>query len=110
MNVSKLVDEDEPLFTALVNDLFPGSKIKGSSEKEVQHAVAQACKEMYLVNHPPWNLKIIQLYETSLVRHGLMLMGPTGTGKTTASRVLMKALSINGTPHSELRMNPKVGM
>lgn len=108
MNVSKLVDEDEPLFTALVDDLFPGSRVKGSSQRELQKSISQACTDLGLVNHPAWNLKLVQLFETSLVRHGLMVLGPTGAGKTTCTRALMLALSINGTLHRELRMNPKV--
>lgn len=36
--------------------------------------------------------KVIQLYETMLVRHGLMCVGPTGGGKTTIYEVLKDAL------------------
>ncbi len=37
--------------------------------------------------------KVIQLYETMLVRHGLMCVGPTGGGKTTIYEVLKDALA-----------------
>ena len=36
--------------------------------------------------------KIKQLYNQILVRHGVMLVGPTGGGKTTVRSILQKAL------------------
>ncbi|XP_026320150.1 dynein heavy chain 8, axonemal [Hyposmocoma kahamanoa] len=107
MNVSKLVDEDEPLFISLIEDLFPGMKLTQTQQKEMQRAITLITERTGLINHPEWNLKIIQLYETSLVRHGLMTMGPTGSGKTTCIHTLMAALTETGRPHKENRMNPK---
>ena len=37
--------------------------------------------------------KIVQLYDTIQVRHGLMIVGPTGGGKTANYKVLQNAMS-----------------
>lgn len=39
-------------------------------------------------------VKINQLYDTIQVRHGLMLVGQTGGGKTSNYRVLQNALNL----------------
>lgn len=46
-------------------------------------------------------MQIIQLYETTLVRHGLMLVGPTGGGKTCNYRALAGAMSLLNAEGSE---------
>lgn len=39
-----------------------------------------------------WVEKVIQLYQVSQINHGLMMVGPSGSGKSMAWRVLLKAL------------------
>lgn len=62
MNVSKLVDQDEIIFLSLIEDLFIGMKSTSSSYKQLQLAIDSSCTELSLINHPTWNLKIIQVY------------------------------------------------
>lgn len=109
MNLSKLVAQDVPLFLSLLADLFPTVQFppKGSYP-ELQASLQVEIEKAGLVDHPGWFNKVIQLYETQLVRHGIMLVGPTGGGKTKIFDVLQQSLTVTTTiNHKQSKLNPK---
>lgn len=108
MNLSKLVAQDKELFDGLLADIFPKqTKIPKMVYKDVETNVKKLIVERHLVDKLNWFIKTIQLYETSRVRHGFMLVGPAGSGKTTISNILTDALSACDVQHKIVKMNPK---
>ena len=61
MNLSKLVDEDEPLFLRLLDDLFPGLVLSSSDYPVLKGAIQTHCDANNLINWPNWNLKVLSL-------------------------------------------------
>lgn len=49
---------------------------------ELEESIRKTCLKLGLEDVDAFVTKCIQLYETTVVRHGLMLVGPTGSGKT----------------------------
>lgn len=74
--------DDLPLFENIILDLFPGVEKPDSVNKALMDQLVESCKERNLQPTENFLAKIVQLYDTTLVRHGLMLVGPTGGGKT----------------------------
>jgi len=108
MNLSKFVAQDIPLFLSLLRDIFPAqTDIKKKIYKDVEGAIRRILRENNLLDRPQWFIKIIQLYETSVVRHGFMVVGTVVCGKTTIMNTLTYALTECGTTHKQVRMNPK---
>lgn len=91
-NVPKFLEHDLPLFRGIIKDLFPTSEDPEEAYEQLTSAINnQLRKDNYQVVHK-FNSKIIQLLETMTVRHGNMLVGSTGTGKTTCAHILGRAL------------------
>ncbi|GAA5974101.1 hypothetical protein JCM11641_003434 [Rhodosporidiobolus odoratus] len=90
--VPKLVAEDVPLLTSLLADVFPGIDYVPVNLDKLKEHIAKVCDERHLVADDIWLQKIIQLYQIQNIQHGLMMVGPSATGKTAAWRVLLAAL------------------
>ncbi|KAH9599603.1 Dynein heavy chain [Trypanosoma melophagium] len=107
MNFSKLVFEDIELFDSLLRDMFPGRQFVKGTHPEIEGELAKVIQEKGLQQWTPWVHKVLQLYETKLVRHGIMVVGPAMCGKTQCYEVMTESLSRTTVPHQQLRMNPK---
>ena len=57
-----------------------------------QKAISMSVREQSLQIWPHQIEKVKQLYNQIMVRHGVMLVGPTGGGKTTVRSILQRAL------------------
>eukprot|EP00605_Chrysophyceae_sp_TOSAG23-4_P000859 GSChrysophyteH1.ASY1.ANO1.950.1 assembled CDS len=71
----------------ILKDLFPGVQVP------------------YKV--PSFISKVIQVHETQLVRHGMMIVGESGSGKSCNHKILAEALSMLKEEVDRLILNPK---
>lgn len=93
VNVPKFLSHDLPLFENIIADLFPGVEVPQSDNQHLQEALLRQSELLKLQPIDPFMKKVMQLYDTVQVRHGLMLVGPTGGGKTSCYRLLAAAMS-----------------
>jgi dynein heavy chain 1 len=88
----KLVGGDLPLLKTLITDVFPGIKQEDREFEDLMNAIKAEVKNRHLEMGDVWVSKIIQLYQIQELHHGFMVVGPTGTGKTTAWEILLTAM------------------
>ena len=76
--------------------------------------ITEHCAKRRLIPTEAFLFKCIQIYEVSVLRHGLMTVGPSGGAKTTAMHVLNAAMAdLDGVneKYSKVQrwiLNPKV--
>ncbi|XP_069792874.1 dynein axonemal heavy chain 1 isoform X2 [Narcine bancroftii] len=117
VNVPKFLQDDLKLFSGIVSDLFPEIKEEPVDYGILEQSIRKTCTKKNLKDVDGFVTKCIQLYETIVVRHGLMLVGPSGSGKTKCYEVLAEALtalkgkrSVSGEKYEKVSvfiLNPK---
>uniref|UniRef100_G3T3T9 Dynein axonemal heavy chain 6 n=1 Tax=Loxodonta africana TaxID=9785 RepID=G3T3T9_LOXAF len=91
-NLPKFLTDDALLFSGIISDLFPGVLIPEHDYGILQSTIIDVMTRQNLQPELCMVKKVIQFYETMLVRHGVMLVGPTGGGKTTVYQILAETL------------------
>ncbi len=90
-NLPKFLPFDIPLFNAILKDLFPKSILPEQSNAELDAVCKAVLEEAGMVDLPSLKAKILQLHETLKVRFGVMVVGETMSGKSTALKTLQKS-------------------
>lgn len=74
----------------------------------LREQILKVCAERKLVIGELWVAKILQLYQIQKIQHGLMMVGPSGTGKSNAWQVLLAALErLDGVEGVSYVIDPK---
>ena len=90
----KLVFDDINLFEALISGVFPGSSTDALVNNKMKDTIKSLCKNYGYVYASDWVAKTLQVYQVQCMRHGVMLVGPTGSGKTSAWQIILEAMEI----------------
>jgi dynein heavy chain 1, cytosolic len=90
--VPKLISEDVALFSTLLTAVFPDASVTAPYVEALRKAMAVACKESFYTDETSWLDKCMQFYQIQNINHGVILVGPSGTGKTSAWRMLREGM------------------
>jgi len=94
MNLPKFIAEDVILFDNLFMDLFPDCEEPQVNTDTIQLAIEDCLNANKLQLNENLVVKIMQLYESKVTRHGNMLVGLTQSGKSRAWTILQEAMNL----------------
>eukprot|EP00762_Andalucia_godoyi_P006467 ANDGO_02875.mRNA.1 Cytoplasmic dynein 2 heavy chain 1 len=103
----KLTFADAIRFDGIVRDLFPNIRCVDLSDELLDKAIREALTRRGYRPIDSQVLKILQLNETIRQRMGVVLVGPTGSGKSTLWSILHEALNSVGRQVKLHTLNPK---
>lgn len=117
--IPKLVAMDVRVFETLLQSVFPGTLRESIHAPELRQSIVDqqlagssssksSCSIEESNNNDAWIEKVLQVYQTLSLRHGIMLVGPAGSGKTHAWTSLLRAMeSTDEIPIESYVLDPK---
>ena len=105
--VPKLTQGDVISFEKLLMDTFCTSVSVESNQTELENAIQESYTALGLMPFNKQTEKIKQLLDATNQRMGVVLVGPTGSGKSTVWKVLKHALGITNRFIRTFVLNPK---
>lgn len=96
-NMPKIIADDRMIFRNLLLDLFPDQEEpKEKLDQDLKKDVFEVAKNNKLIPEDGFCLKCVQLSEILEVRHCVFIIGPTGSGKSTVWKNLLKTYNRRG--------------
>jgi dynein heavy chain len=89
----KLTREDTPLLMGILNDLLPGIETNMAEGENLRPALLEEIKAQNMLPVDAFVSKCLQLDETRRMRHGTILVGKSGSGKTTSWKLLQASIT-----------------
>jgi dynein heavy chain len=88
-NTPKIPANDTPIFLRLISDLFMGLEAGLQVNEALKAIVSTVTREEKYICDDAFVLKVLQFQELLDVRHSVMLLGPTGCGKSSIWKMLV---------------------
>ena len=112
VNLSSLTLEDSAVFANLVQALFPGvsgEKLQNVKQSEIIRSICDSrLLEYDSISTSRWAEKLVNFLEMYDLRHGLGLIGPSGSGKSSIMATCIEVISeTKHIPQSVRKLNPK---
>jgi dynein heavy chain len=91
-NLPKLHETDTMIFEGITEDIFPQTTYSKINSGTFKNLIETVLLEKGYQAGQDFVSRIIYLYQTIMMRHGIMIVGSTMSGKTTAIRTLEQTL------------------
>ena len=79
------------MFENLLGDVFPGVKTEKNPEEKLVSIIIDLLPKYNLKATDAFIEKCLQVHRFLKLNHGLILVGPTGSGKTAVWKVVLEA-------------------